>query len=118
MKKPFILLIFLPTLCFGQVPTSSTFTDIAANVLIWVIVFGIIWLAVRNSNQKQKRKQEAIAAHNAERERLEQAYRHAMTSGDKAAALQAGRAHFSFIRNGNLTNYDEQALTNDLSIMK
>lgn len=50
-------------------------------------------------------------------------YQAAIASGDKARALQAGRAYYSYLRGGafgggKLTIYDEQAITNDLNTMK
>ena len=47
-----------------------------------------------------------------------EAYIKAIKSGDKTKALDAGRDFYSFKRKGRLTIYDEQAINNDLSIMK
>ena len=74
---------------------------------VWIfliIVVGII-IAVSTSNSKKKKE-------------LQEAYQRALASGNKQAALQAGRAYYSKVRgNGKLTIYDEQAITNDLSAM-
>jgi hypothetical protein len=37
---------------------------------------------------------------------------------DKRAALEAGRKYYKSVRGGQLSIYDEQALTNDISTMK
>lgn len=50
--------------------------------------------------------------------KLKQQYDKALRSGNKKAALDAGRSFYSKIRNGKLTIYDEQAITNDLTAMK
>lgn len=45
-------------------------------------------------------------------------YDQLLRGGDKPAALIAGRAYYSAMRDGKmLTIYDEQAITNDLSTM-
>lgn len=50
---------------------------------------------------------------------LKQQYDNALRSGNKKAALDAGRNYYSKLRNnGKLTIYDEQAITNDLTAMK
>lgn len=46
------------------------------------------------------------------------AYRNAIESGNKQAALNAGRAYYAELRGGELTMYDEQAIANDLSTIK
>lgn len=49
---------------------------------------------------------------------LKRQYEQALRGIDKRAALDAGRAYYSYMRNGKaLTIYDEQAITNDLSTM-
>jgi len=50
--------------------------------------------------------------------RLKRNYEMALRGTDKAAALQAGRKYYSFLRGGRLTIYDEQAIANDISTMK
>ncbi|PZF73568.1 hypothetical protein [Taibaiella soli] len=45
-------------------------------------------------------------------------YLEALESGDKSKALNAGRRYYAHVRGGNLSIYDEQAIANDLSIMK
>ncbi len=47
-----------------------------------------------------------------------QLYDEALKSGDKRDALEKGRLYYSWMRNGDLTIYDEQAISNDLSTMK
>lgn len=74
---------------------------------VWItllVIVGII-IAVSNSNSKKRKE-------------LWSAYQRALASGDKRAALEAGRAYYSRLRGGKLTIYDEQALTNDLSTMR
>lgn len=48
----------------------------------------------------------------------QEVYIKALKSGDKTKALDAGRDFYSCMRRGRLTIYDEQAINNDLSIMK
>lgn len=46
-------------------------------------------------------------------------YDRALSGTDKKAALEAGRAYYIATRYGNaITIYDEQAIANDLSVMK
>ena len=50
---------------------------------------------------------------------LKKAYDDALKSGDKALALEKGRAYYASKReSGKLTIYDEQAIQNDLSAMR
>jgi hypothetical protein len=70
-----------------------------------ILVIVVICLIVSNQNTKA-------------RKQLWSAYQQALNSGDRAAALRAGRAYYAKLRGGRLTIYDEQALTNDLSTMK
>jgi hypothetical protein len=42
-------------------------------------------------------------------------YDQAIKNKDKALALELGRKYYSALRMGQLTIYDEQAITNDLS---
>lgn len=49
---------------------------------------------------------------------LKTEYQIALRSGDKQAALIAGRNYYSALRKGKLTIYDEQAISNDLAAMK
>lgn len=46
---------------------------------------------------------------------LKGAYDKAIAAGDRKAALEAGRAYYSSLRDGKLTIYDEQAIANDLA---
>ena len=73
------------------------------NWIVLIIIVGI-FIYVRNANNKK-------------RAELQEAYQRALASGDKQAALYAGRAYYSKLRGGKLTIYDEQAITNDLSAM-
>lgn len=51
-------------------------------------------------------------------DRRREAYNAAITSGNKQAALEAGRKYYASMReNGRLTLYDEQAIANDLRAM-
>ena len=45
-------------------------------------------------------------------------YDKAIRDGNKALALELGRSYYSKLRGGNLSIYDEQAITNDLSTIK
>jgi hypothetical protein len=73
-------------------------------LLLIVGAIGLVWFFLNQAS-------------NEERKKLWSAYQQAMHSGDKAAALRAGRAYYAKLRGGRLTVYDEQALTNDLSTM-
>ncbi|WP_157977171.1 hypothetical protein [Taibaiella helva] len=75
-------------------------------LILFALVAGFIY-AISNIGKKTKR----IAA-------LKLHYEQLLKSGDKPAALVAGRAYYSALRDGKmLTMYDEQAITNDLSTM-
>jgi hypothetical protein len=68
-----------------------------------IVVIGVIMYLNGNSNKEKSQK-------------LYTAYRQALASKNKAAALEAGRAYYAFKRkDGRLTIYDEQAITNDLT---
>jgi len=67
----------------------------------------IIVLLIINSNGKAK-----------QRAKLRKQYQDALNGTDKGAALKAGRAFYSDLRDGKLTIYDEQAITNDLASMR
>lgn len=54
---------------------------------------------------------------NKKADRIWPEYQDALKSGDKKAALDAGRKYYSALRGGKLTIYDEQAITNDLLTM-
>lgn len=77
------------------------------NLLVFLAVVGAIIYFVKYGNDKREDEQK----------RLYQAYQDALRSGNKGAALSAGRAYYSNLRKGKLTIYDEQAITNDLSAM-
>jgi hypothetical protein len=75
-----------------------------------VIVFGILIIAVLVLS---------VLLHfrkNKELETLWEAYNAARASGDRARALETGRAYYRR-RRGKLSLYDEQAIANDLSTM-
>ena len=72
-------------------------------IAIVAFVARVIHVAQQKSNRTKELKAE---------------YEAALNSGDKKAALEAGRAYYSFQReDGKLTIFDEQAITNDLSVM-
>lgn len=75
-----------------------------------LIICFIIWMFWANSKYTKNKKER--------RNKLKQDYLNALQSTDKAKALQAGRAYYSDLRYGELTIYDEQAITNDLMTMK
>jgi hypothetical protein len=49
---------------------------------------------------------------------LKKQYDEALLGTDKRKALETGRKYYSALRNGKLTQYDEQAIANDISTMK
>jgi hypothetical protein len=71
-----------------------------------VFIF-IIWAIIHNSNKNDAR-----------RAKLKLDYQNALKGDDKKRALIAGRNYYGDLRNGKLTIYDEQAITNDLASMK
>lgn len=71
--------------------------------LILLVVFGIYALYRKGKNALIREKKAA--------------YDHARKSGDRQAALEAGRRYYAELRGGTLSVYDEQALNNDLSTM-
>ena len=77
------------------------------NTFIVIVIIGIaifILTAIAKSNKLK---------------RLKENYDNALEGTDKRAALAAGRAYYSALReDGKLTIYDEQAITNDLGAMK
>ena len=54
----------------------------------------------------------------AEIAKIKNQYDKAIRDGNKALALELGRNYYSKLRGGNLSIYDEQAITNDLSTIK
>lgn len=48
---------------------------------------------------------------------LKKKYDAALRSGNRAAALKAGRAYYASKRGGKLTTVDEQSIANDMSTM-
>jgi flagellar biosynthesis/type III secretory pathway M-ring protein FliF/YscJ len=84
------------------------FVGILALILI---IAGFVYFKIIKPNQiKQKFAAEA--------KKREEAFIEAKKSGDKAKALETGRAYYSFLRGGTLTIYDEQSLNNDIAVMK
>jgi hypothetical protein len=73
-----------------------------------IIAIPVLWWLISKGNRTIKKQHAA----------LYKQYQQALKSGDKQAALQAGRRYYSAVRGGRLTIYDEQALTNDLAAMK
>lgn len=65
----------------------------------------IVWFWNREIVKPQRAKIEAAKI----------AYHQALKDGNRALALELGRHYYSLMRDGNLTIYDEQAITNDLS---
>jgi len=78
-----------------------------------LIIFGIPILLIKiGLGIGKKKKNERILL-------LKTAYDSALKGTDKKLALDYGRLYLSSIRkNGRLTMYDEQSITNDLSSMK
>jgi len=79
-------------------------------LLLAAIIAAVVYFKIILPNKKKKAFQEEAA-------RLEKAFIDAKNEKNKAKALEAGRAYYSFLRGGTLTIYDEQSLTNDLSAM-
>jgi len=49
---------------------------------------------------------------------LKNQYDEALRGNDKTTALQLGRLYYGTLRDGQLSIYDEQAISNDLATMK
>ena len=60
----------------------------------------------------------SMAKSKAEIAEIKNQYAKAIRDGNKALALELGRNYYSKLRGGNLSIYDEQAITNDLSTIK
>jgi hypothetical protein len=76
-------------------------------MFIVISVVAIIIIVMISASNSQKK----IAA-------LKLRYEESLKGNDKKSALNAGRAYYSALRKDkNLTIYDEQAITNDLSTM-
>lgn len=70
----------------------------------------VVCLALLRKYKKQDKEKSAA---------LLQEYKSALAGTDKQKALAAGRKYYGQARrNGRLTTYDEQALSNDLNTMK
>jgi hypothetical protein len=80
---------------------KSDITIIVFGILIIGILIVSVFLHIRKNKDLAK---------------LWETYNIARASGDKARALEAGRAYYSR-RRGKLSIYDEQAIANDLSTM-
>ena len=75
--------------------------DMLFNILVILCDFVLLYFVIRSRS---------IA-------KLKRRYDEALKSGNKVAALKAGREYYAALRNGRLTVYDEQAIANDLSVM-
>ncbi|ARK13455.1 hypothetical protein A6C57_25675 [Fibrella sp. ES10-3-2-2] len=88
-------------------------------IILFAIVGVLFFLAIiRKSDKNYQDEQDKELEFKSTLLQLDQAYSQALASGDKSNALVAGRAYYAWIRQGNLTIYDEQALSNDLMAMK
>ncbi|SOD96780.1 hypothetical protein [Spirosoma fluviale] len=77
-----------------------------ALMVFLLIAGGIIYLVVDTTNKREfKRKQ------------LQEAYQRALASGNKGHASLAGRAYYSYLRNGIPTLADEATILNDIVAM-
>lgn len=77
-------------------------------IIITLIIIVIVFALALQSNGNETKK---LAA-------LKLKYDKSLKGSNKRAALEAGRAYYSALRKGKeLTIYDEQAITNDLSTM-
>jgi hypothetical protein len=85
--------------------TAPLFNSSMEILLGLAVVVGIIYYFVNASNTEERKK-------------LWTAYHLAIKSGDKRAALIAGRAYYAKKRGGKPTSYDEQSIANDLSTME
>ena len=78
----------------------------------WVIVLAIFLGIMYYRNKQAEERAEYL-------EQLQNQYHAALRGTDKRDALNAGRMYYSALRkDGNLTLFDEQAITNDLASMK
>ena len=98
--------------CFGINKSQLFCMNKETSMIIFIVILlafaiGGFYLINRQRKKQQKRLQA-----------LKEAYSKALTNSNKAEALQAGRKYYSYLRNGKLTIYDEQAITNDLSTMQ
>lgn len=75
--------------------------------VLFAIAFIFIYFYLKS---KAKQKNEAAL--------LKIQYDKAIKDGNKVLALELGRKYYSKLRGGILSIYDEQAITNDLSILK
>jgi len=87
---------------------------------MFAVILGAVLIYFISRNQTKKKEAETKrkkTEFEQKRNELKEQYETALQSGDKKVALAKGRDYFSFLRNGQLTIYDEQALTNDLTAM-
>jgi hypothetical protein len=92
-------------------------------IILMILVSGVAIYLInssysRNEDQAEQARHNVIDAYNQQLADLKDAYDLALKGTNRSDALLAGRAYFSFIRNGNLTIHDEQAILIDLSRMK
>ena len=80
-------------------------------IIIFIILLSLFTYAGFYVIQLIQKKRKVI-------ESYKNSYENALKSGDKSAALIAGRKYYSMLRGGVLSTYDEQAIANDLSAMK
>ncbi|WP_121353819.1 hypothetical protein [Flavisolibacter nicotianae] len=80
-------------------------------ILILVIVVSIFYR--NNDPDETDRKEQVVIA------KLKEQYRQALKSGNRAAALEAGRTYYRYLRNSReLSSQDEQAIAKDLAAME
>ena len=80
-------------------------------IIITIVACGLLIVGALGIYLFSKDKKEKV-------DPLKNAYHNALQSGDKKLALEAGRNYYRALRNGRLTIYDEQAITNDLNAME
>ncbi len=71
----------------------------------------LYWLFIYLPQQKARKIEEEYQL---ELKNIKALYDEALKGNDKKEALSLGREYYSKLRRGNLTIYDEQAITNDL----
>ncbi|WP_461150415.1 hypothetical protein [Spirosoma pulveris] len=72
-----------------------------------LVASGIIYLVVDTTNKRAFRKKQLL-----------EAYQRALASGNRGHASLAGRAYYSYLRNGIPTLADETTIFNDIVAMK
>ncbi|WP_345243362.1 hypothetical protein [Nibrella saemangeumensis] len=86
------------------------------NIIFIVMEAAVILLILYEDNQISKLAQ-LRQQRTAQLEHLRHRYAEALVSGNRGAALRAGQAYYRFLRNGQLTTSDEQAITDDLMLI-